>query len=61
MASQHIQAVVFDVNETMIDMSPLQSRMQAKGLPKDAFQAPCRPSCMHAAAVVTTIELPAAG
>jgi hypothetical protein len=49
MGGQLVQAVVFDVNETMIDMTPLQARMQAKGLPKDAFQAssPGHPACMQ--------------
>ena len=38
MTGSALKAVVFDVNETLIDMTPVAKRMQANGLTKEAFQ-----------------------
>ena len=36
MGGREVHAVVFDVMDTMVDMSPLVKRMEAKGFTKDA-------------------------
>ena len=35
MVGPEVQAVVFDVMDTMVDMSPLVERMEVKGFTKD--------------------------